>query len=223
MLRCLSGLLCCLYCLNVWAAACEHQREQVHNLDGSMLLRHTELCAEADRQYTDILLIARPGQTPKRLQRFNHPPSEGSSALSFRDLEGDGFFEVEQRGSCGAGPNCEGYIHKLDPRRQRLFLYFSGGYADLRYQNGYLIESGRASCCSWEHHLYRSKSKTYPIETMEYQIMVGMLHSEPDANRADCAITRLKPNGEGRLMAHPPPWMAKLCEVYGPDYILKKD
>ena len=226
MLRYLIGLLCCLCCLNVWAAQCEHHREQVQNRDGSVLLSHSVLCPETNRQYTDILFMAQPGQKPKRLQRIDHSSSEGWFSVSFRDLEGDGFFEVEQRGSCGAGPNCEGSIDKLDRQRQRLYRYFNGGYADLRYQNGYLIESGRASCCSWEHHLYRSQGKKYPIESMDYQINVGMLWSESASasgdDRADCAITRLKPNGQRQLVTHPPAWMAKLCEVYGPDYTLKK-
>ncbi|MFS8972994.1 hypothetical protein PO002_00580 [Cupriavidus necator] len=79
------------------------------------------------------------------------------------DLDGDGEYELQIGGTCGAGPNCEGNIYKLDRKSGRLYHYFTGGYAELFMLGGYLVEAGRASCCAWEFHVYRPTSRHYPI------------------------------------------------------------
>lgn len=136
------------------------------------------------------------------------------------DIDDDGYHEIEVRGMCGAGPNCEGEIYRSDRKSGQIELFFSGGYSELLVIDGYLIESGRASCCSWEYHAYRLEGRKSPLdyEHMDFMIVVDAA-ADPDQEDADaaprCTFSQVI-NGSSQVIAPPPgdQWL-KLCEVYG--------
>ena len=137
-----------------------------------------------------------------------------------RDVDGDGVFEYEEIGACGAGPNCEGWIFKIQEDRRRMHLLFHEGYADFRRVSNYYVASGRANCCSWEHHLYEVPSDGHAIEGREplYRITVGSVDGN-DTDSTPCVVsTRVR--GKWVLSAIPDNRLSQLCEVYGPDYII---
>ncbi|MDR6842952.1 hypothetical protein [Pseudoxanthomonas sacheonensis] len=143
----------------------------------------------------------------------------GSASLV--DIDGDGYHEVEVRGMCGAGPNCEGQLYRIDRSSGKLELFFSGGYSDLSVIDGYLVEAGRASCCSWEYHAYRlhGSTGTLDYDNMDFMVEVGAdLDSEEENAPARCTFSR-SIEGARQVMRPPGREWLQLCELYG-DYRL---
>lgn len=126
------------------------------NRDGSILQAVVEDCpaTSAETPPRDIAVY---------LYRNRQSPPEHLTTLrgrEFRDLDmnerdGQGYVQLDILEFCGAGPNCVHDLYRFDPHDRELYHYFSGGYSELFYFDGYLIESGRASCCSWEWHAYK--------------------------------------------------------------------
>ena len=209
-----------------WAAEakCTVNTQTIANRDGSALILRQEECPDQDQR--NIRVSYRPDAKHKAYsvltlsQSIEEASTGGAHSI---DLEADGQFEIEVRGMCGAGPNCEGTIYKLASDKRSMFEYFSGGYADLRLQDGYLIEGGRASCCSWEFHLYRTDATDRPIDesAMEYMVTVGVLLKEgsDQVEGSDCQVSRREGN-DWKAAPPPTPGLARLCEVYGTDYRL---
>lgn len=203
-------------------AKCAVHTQTVSNRDGSALILRQEECPDQDQR--NIRVSYRPDAKHKAhrvlslTQSIEEASTGGANPI---DLDGDGMFDIEVRGMCGAGPNCEGTIYKLATDRRSMFEYFSGGYADLRLQDRFLIEGGRASCCSWEFHLYRTDVADHPIgdKDMVYMITVGASYKEgtdqPDGT--ECAVSR-REGDEWKGAPLPAPGLAQLCEVYGADY-----
>ena len=101
-----------------------------------------------------------------------------------------------------------------------MFRFFWGGYSSLKSLSGYLIESGRSSCCSWEHHVYtqRSKHREITADDMLYRVVVGVT---PEGNEPDgptCAFY----DKANQLVLPAYRALLSLCEVYGPEYTLAK-
>ncbi len=214
---------------SAWAAPCERRTDTVSNRAGSQLLLANVECADEDQRRIEVRYRSgakgRAHTVLRLTQSIAEAPSGGAYAV---DLDGDGEMEIAVRGMCGAGPNCEGTIYKLAADRKSMFAYFVGGYADLRLQDGYLIEAGRASCCSWEFHLYSPRAKHSPIvdDDMDYLITVGLSDQDaaPPAEggpppEIDCTVLQ-RVGADWKPAAIPAPGLAALCEVYGPHYRL---
>jgi len=205
-------------------AKCTVATQTVANRDGSALVLRREECPDQDRRNLRVSYRADAKHKAYRVlsldQSIEETPMGGANPI---DLEGDGMFEIEVRGMCGAGPNCEGTIYKLASDKRSMFAYFSGGYADLHRQDGYLIEGGRASCCSWEFHLYRTDLADRSIDesAMAYMITVGVSVREgsDQVEGSDCYVSR-REGDEWKAAPLPTPGLAKICEVYGTDYRL---
>lgn len=202
------------------AEQCTISRAKVVNKDGSSLVLKENNCPDQNLRATKIYYLGGAAGLGGRLiltlqQPIADMPSGGAG---FLDLDKDGFYEVSERGMCGAGPNCEGSIYKLAADRRSMFTYFSGGYADLSFVGGYLVEGGRASCCAWEFHLYKPQAKHYPISDgdMDYRVVVSV---ESDDAVPVCTFYRQIKNEQ--IIARPPAKaLYQLCENYGPKYIL---
>lgn len=199
---------------------CEPVAEQVAtNADQSTLSVATVCDKEGIRSY---LMRARTkdGRTDqKTVEVETEYTTMGSAGLV--DIEGDGYHEVEVRGMCGAGPNCEGQLYRIDRGTGKLELFFSGGYSDLSVIDGYLVEAGRASCCSWEYHAYRlhGRTGTLDYDNMDFMVEVGAdLGSEKETTPARCIFSR-SIEGARQVMRPPGREWLQLCELCG-DYHL---
>ncbi|RYE77090.1 MAG: hypothetical protein EOO80_11530 [Oxalobacteraceae bacterium] len=189
------------------------------NPDGSTLSVTTTCDESGARRY---LLRTHQGSSSRAQEmlvdsELTDAPTGGASLV---DIDGDGYHEVEVRGMCGAGPNCMGDLYRVNRRTGKLQQFFSGGYAELMMIDGYLVESGRASCCSWEYHAYKldDRDEVRGYENMDLMVEVGadLSSDEPDPP-IRCSFSR--PGGDGRTVVPPPgkPWLS-LCTVYGDTY-----
>jgi hypothetical protein len=136
------------------------------------------------------------------------------------DIEGDGIFEYERRGSCGAGPNCQGTVFKLSKDRKGFYLFFDGGYSDFRYVSGLYIQGGRTSCCEWGYHAYKAPGAERAISESDsaYSINVGGA-TEREDSRTPCHIS-MKSGDQWIPTTPTDPHLLALCTLYGPEYVV---
>jgi hypothetical protein len=202
-------------------AACQSHIENRRNADGSSLRMIQREC-EGERFRTIKVLLKAPRvakyMTVLDVVQDSIQAPLGSAHL--RDIEGDGIFEYEQRGMCGAGPNCEGTVFKLSKDRRRFYLFFDGGYFDFKYITGLYIESGRASCCEWEYHGYKAPSSERAISESDFAYSINVGGSiEREDSRTPCHIS-MKSDDQWVPVTPTDKHLLALCELYGPDYVV---
>jgi len=200
-------------------AQCDAVTEQAENADGSSLQLVVQYCDEAIERDIRVSYRATADESYTQLFHLVQDAEEapmGGAAL--RDLDGDGLHELETRGMCGAGPNCEGAIYRLTSERDALFEFFASGYADLIMVDEFLVESGRASCCSWEYHVYLPRSNSEPVQASDfvYAMAVGIDVGSDTDNDVTCTFT----DSQNQVVVPSNPNLLALCSHYGPDYIL---
>lgn len=222
MLACVI-VACALLPMLARAQACEPTAtESVRNRDGSRLSVTTTCRSEEMRTFV-IELQCTDGRICDRLEVEQGVDDAPKERVYLVDLLDNGMPLVEIRGMCGTGPNCEGNLYGVSADGRSLTHFFSGGYSDLSVQDGWLVESGRASCCSWEFHLWKLDDlPALPLQYDNMQLMaeVGVIFAEDGVEgQFDCRFIR--PDGDsGRIVAPPSATLQELCTVYGENYIL---
>ncbi len=185
------------------------------NADGSALSVSTACDASGMRIYT-LRAALQDGRSDRMMLQVESDTTPFGSAQLI-DIDGDGHHEVEVRGSCGAGPNCEGDLYRIDRKTGKLRQWFSGGYSDLSVIDGHLLEAGRASCCAWEYHAYRLDTDEGALEydSMDLMVTVGAdLSSDSENAPARCTFIRPEADNHPVVMPPNPQWLS-LCELYG--------
>lgn len=205
-------------------STCEETQSQVKNRDGRSLHLVVALCrAAGERRFTVNLAPAagHPFHTVLHTtQRLAEAP-DGTAA--FVDLDGDGANEVEIRGSCGTGPNCEGTIYRLAADSLTMVPYFRSGYASLTMIDDYLVESSRASCCAWESHGFKVDPAAKEITEKDLVLRIDVSTEGGEDGKplaVECSFHRRE--GESWTDVDPPSnaWLP-LCEQYGKKYKLR--
>ena len=225
MTRFVATLLLCLLAPSAWAqdALCEPgDPARVENRDGSTLSLRAECSASATRRYVAELTCA-DGLVCDRLQVEQDVTETPMGHAGLVDLDGDGMHEVEVRGMCGAGPNCEGDVYRIDPATRTLHHFFSGGYYELQVIDGWLVESGRSSCCSWEFHLWRLDTpRAGPLDYDSMDLMAQVdAGGDDDGNVTSVQCTFTRQSGDNRAVVAPPsPALEAICRHYGEPYDL---
>lgn len=219
MWRCLILLL--LACAGPCRADCIRTIDRAANIDGSAIRIEQSQCDEADTR--TILVHVSPARSAayvQRLVRTQDVQLAPTGGAALRDVDGDGVFEYEEVGGCGAGPNCEGTIFKLTRDRKALYLFFDGAYASLTHAGGFMVESARASCCAWEHHVYRIPAEPQAIQDKHMLYRIQVDGGAPA--QGDGAACRIWKRTALTWRPHRPKnrELLKLCEVYGTDFVL---
>lgn len=217
----LSCLFFFFVALSTCRAACGNTRQERFNSDGSAIRVLQRQCEETEKRTIQVQIKPTSSASYHTvLTRTQNTAEAATGGGNLRDIEGDGFFEYEETGICGVGPNCEGTVFKLTPSRKNLYLFFQGGYANFSYIPGLYIESGRTSCCSWEHHLYSTPkhAKTITENQHIYSVTVGSVNSE-NVDGTPCFISG-KRNGKWAEVNPKNKGILRLCELYGSDYIV---
>ncbi len=169
-----------------------------------------ELSPSASAPYTTLL---------QRNQLLSEYPRGGGH---LDDIDGDGQLEFVERLSCGAGPNCQYRIFKLNPVQKRAYQLFEGGFSLFRPIAGQLVTSSRSSCCSWTHQIYRAPAKPRGITEQDLLYSVYLKGPIDGSNKPTCRISR--PVGEGWEQANlANPELLALCEVYGNDVVINPE
>lgn len=211
---------------------CIPNQQGQRNRDGSRL-RLRSLCvpgADADAGDAGIsnsqrfeIDYARPGSDDFTLSatvEASDMDDNPSGYAGFVDIDNDGYFEVEVRGMCGAGPNCLGDLYRLDRATGTVQHFFSGGYADLYVLDGHLVEAGRASCCAWEFHAWRMDGPTRlrSYDNMDLMITVEANGNESgDAENIRCTFSRQR-DGQWQVVRPPNAKWHRICAHYGEPY-----
>jgi hypothetical protein len=191
------------------------------NADHSTLQAVDEVCKDGDEHYVTIYTFATRQSAPVRLATLY----EGNArSVAWSDRDRNGYAELDVTVGCGAGPNCYHSLYRYDPSNKSLYSYYSGGYSDLSYLDGYLVESGRASCCSWEYHAY----KILPVGTRDKVLDDKMIRisvsadTEDDNKPASCSFELVDDMKSDKSHPVKPPgkkWL-DFCKLYSEKFIL---
>ena len=194
--------------------------EEKRNPDGSRLKLTQQVEPAGDRRVF-LIEVSSSASTPYTtlLQRSQvlskHPHGEGR----LEDIDGNGQLEFVERLFCGAGPNCWFRIYKLNAKEQRAYAFFEGGFFLFRPIAGYLVTSGRSSCCAWTHQIYRAPETERGISQQDLLYSMYLKGPIDGSATPTCWISR--PSGKGAKRANlSNPELLKLCEGYGKNVIV---
>lgn len=198
---------------------CSVDRQIERNRDGSRLELRKRSCDGSPQMSATLWYRRKAGAPARELMRYESINTPGTWAASLVDFDRDGWFDVRKGGECGAGPNCAGEIHRFDPQRRALYLMHAGGWAELSFDGEYLVESGRASCCAWEYHVYRVRHPRRPVfaANPDFIILAGSFGGGDEQERTRCRFSR-EVGGEYRVIAPPARRWLDYCSLYGDDY-----
>lgn len=200
--------------------ACKSGDMDAANPDGSRLRIRTG-CGEDGAAYFDFFSSARGASEFVPALQAESADAEPPISASFEDLNKDGYREIVARGMCGAGPNCLGEIYRWNRKSQKLERFLSSGWADLDFIDGYLITTGRDSCCSWEFGAYRwDRASGYGDDAdrdLSVEVASETLDESDEEPIVRCTFSR-KTEGEWHVVPPPSPAWLKFCETYGKTY-----
>ena len=194
--------------------------EEKRNPDGARLRLTEQIDPTGDRRVfrIDVSPSASAPYTTllERSQVLSEHPS-GRGRLD--DMDGDGQLEFVERMFCGAGPNCWYRIHKLNLQQHKAYPFFEGGFSLFRPIAGYLVTSGRSSCCSWTHQIYRAPETPRGITEQDLLYNVDLKGPIDGSASPTCRISR--PWGGGWEQANlANPELLALCEGYGKNVVI---
>ena len=226
-MRVAVALCCCLFSACAWAqdAVCEPvDPVRAENRDGVLTVR-TE-CPTLELRHYVAVLTCDAGRICDRLQVEQEAASNRMGHADLVDLDQDGMHEVEVRGMCGAGPNCEGDVYRIDPATRTLQHFFSGGYYELQFIDGWLVQAGRSSCCSWNYLMWKLDAvRSLPLGDGNQDLRAqvdGSGATYDEDGRGDAQCTFLQESGDNRVVVAPPsPGLEDMiCRHYGEAYRL---
>jgi hypothetical protein len=202
-------------------AECRIEHSQQRNTDGSAIRIRQKQCEDSDVRAIRVQL--KPAGSTQYTTVLRHTQSvedAGTGGGRLRDIDGDGVFEYEEIGACGTGPNCEGWIFKIKKDQRSMYLFFHDGYADFRRMSNYYVTSVRASCCSWEHHVYIEPQAERSIGERDFLYSITADSTgENRANGTPCYVSK-RIRGKWVSSAIPDKRLLELCEIYGTSYII---
>ena len=126
------------------------------NRDGSAL-RIKTLTDEEGGWRKVWIYFRKPGDRRMKLIATDTHKLEGMMAAGLTQIEDwdkNGIHEVSVVVACGAGPNCDSLLYRIDPQTTRMVRIFRGNTGFLEYMHGHLVEYGRSSCCAWQADVY---------------------------------------------------------------------
>ena len=189
--------------------------EQKRNADGSWLRLTQRVDHERDRRLIRVE-HSRSATAPfvTLLQRSQSLSDYPQGRGHLEEMDGDGQLDYVERLYCGAGPNCQARIFKLNPAQQTAYQLFEGWFFLFRSVGGHFVTSSRSSCCSWTHNVYREPSKQGGIGDKDLLYSIYLQGPIDEHSTPTCRISR--PEGDGWTPTElSNPELLKLCEGYG--------
>jgi hypothetical protein len=203
----------------LWASLAPNQVDanslvsEKKNKDGSVVTLSRKFCEDSSTCFKvsvgDSTLLV-----PDKRGEAKGPAAPGARLL---DIDQDGYFDLDNRGLCGAGPNCEHDLYRYDPKAQKFYHFYTGGYSEMAIEDGYLIAQGRSSAAKWETQIYKISSSHDVLEHDDTDIRV-VVTVEPNGKPSECKLYYSK------ISVPKPPekrWL-KYCSRFGKDFLQKQ-
>jgi len=193
------------------------------NRDGSELRLVSNINKSEERKSVDVLYRKYTKDPLRLLGNFELPrdsPERGRAHLF--DWDRDGNYEVQIISECGAGPNCEGVLYRLDKPSGKLIAFFNTGGADVQLIDGHLVESARDNCCSWVANAYKFDANRYLVKP-EPAFTITIEHLGDSRAKAPVMCTFSIETTQGQqIIAPPAKSFLRLCRHYGEKYVVAK-
>ncbi|MBI1890488.1 MAG: DUF1311 domain-containing protein [Burkholderiales bacterium] len=186
------------------------------NSNQSILQAVVDQCAKAETRNIRVYFYETRNSKPVLLETLK---DQEAQQVNFPEPDQNGYAQLDITSFCGAGPNCSHELYRYDPKEKALYKYFSGGYVDLSNFEGYLVESGRASCCSWEFRAHKSNAIGSRVQVDEKFFVISVSKDPEDEKKpADCSFFEYIGKDGATIRSVKPPskkWLS-YCEHYGP-------
>ncbi len=211
----ISGLLTMM--VSSSTCAMEETEQTETNKDGSVIELTSADCDSNKKCFS----LSYKKSAQKNSHRIFYHVGEQSESMQLMaklvDLDKDGFFDLEIYGF--PAPS-RGDLFLFDPRKKEFYHFYSGGSSGLELSGGYLIDSGRSSCCAWESSVYKIPLKQTLIrsEMVEFLIEISTVVDNKVSRLPHCKFFR--PDGE--IIRPPGKRWLKYCRIYGEHFTIEE-
>lgn len=197
---------------------CQVTTESKISKDRSVLKIITRDCEHTDRREFDIQYSPRVGQPTRTVGRGVQTISQyfGGEAVHY-DWDKDGQYEILVTGSC-FNVNCDKQLLRVDRRSGRLQQVARGFGVDMLPRHGYLVISGRDSCCAWAEEAYRIIEPHVSVAAApSFSIIIP--NETDDEPRKPITCLYPSPSGAGQVVEHVLPLRVRNglvgCDAHG--------
>ena len=192
--------------------------------DGSEVRLISNIDKTAQRKSVEVQLRPHPGTGWRLIGSIElalDAPETGAAQLI--DWDQDGSHEVQIISECGAGPNCEGVLYRIDKSIGKLVAFFNMAGSEVQLIGGHLVESARDSCCSWVASAHKFDAKRYRVNP-EPAFTITVKNLDDAGAKAPVLCTFSIENSKGRKTIAPPAKaFLKVCRLYGEKYVVAKE
>jgi hypothetical protein len=216
----LNLILLIIVLLNIthpaWAkTGADRQVEFATSLDGSAI-RITTITNEATETRQVQVQYRRVAHQPMQLiwqNVFSLNESLGIGSTSIEDWNNDGINDVSIAVNCGAGPDCETKLYRIDTVTRQM-VEVGTTYGITRVISDYLIDMGRNNCCSWignAHRLSADRQRFNP--TADFLVYVAADEASAKHKPARCYFYKQTSSGE-KVIPAPNQALKQICDWY---------
>ena len=131
------------------------------------------------------------------------------------DWDRNGIHEISFVESCGAGPNCDGVLYRVNQSGE-LVLLFEGNPTVVDYINGHFIDYGRNNCCSWIAAAHPVSHDRLHIQAKPtFYVFIGTEYGDSKSEpKFQCRFYRHGPSGEELPVNISKKKFNKICMFY---------
>jgi|GEM_PF-5721757 len=157
----------------------------------------------------DIYRHANKSATPEQIGYVAN--LDDIKSLNWNEQDRNGYAELDVTTACGSGPNCTHQLMHFDPDSNSMYDYFTGGYSDIDYFDGYLIEHGRGGYDEWEIHAYKMHPQG-KRDIVEKKMFIIAFNGPPDGDQT-CSYFIYSEEGSKTKPINPPndKWYKRYC------------
>lgn len=187
------------------------------NSDGSAVRIQTLTDKQREERRVKIFFRSHKSGHMKLVASMSRSMAESPAAglTHIFDWDRNGIHEISFVESCGAGPNCDGVLYRVNQSGE-LVVLFEGNPTVVDYINGHFIDYGRNNCCSWIAAAHPVSQDRLHIQAKPaFYVFIGSestsLNSAP---QYQCRFYRHGPSGEEIPVNVPKKKFQKVCNFY---------
>jgi hypothetical protein len=187
------------------------------NADGSAVRIQTITDKQREERHVKIFYRSHQSGRMKLVASISRSMAESPAAgmTQILDWDRNGMHEISFVEECGAGPNCDGILYRIN-KSAELVVLFQGNSTIVDYINGHFIDYGRNNCCSWiaSAHLV-SKDRLHIQAKPAFNVFVGYEYEDSKSKpKFQCRFYRHGPSGEELTVSVEKKKFNKICKFY---------
>jgi len=191
--------------------------ESATNSDGSAVRIQTITDKKREQRHVKIFYRSQKSGRMKLVASMSRSMEEmpASGLTHIFDWDRNGIHEISFVEECGAGPDCDGFLYRVD-KNAKLVVLFEGNPTDAEYINGHFIRYGRNNCCSWIAAAHPVSNDRLHIQAKPaFHVFIGENYEDSkDKPKFQCRFYRHGPSGEELPVSVEKIKFNKICQFY---------